>query len=244
MTLLHEHMHLQKSLLASMIGMALAPTTGYALDLAQSPPGTIEPYVAPNVILSLDDSTSMNTKMTASDGSRLGTRTDVLVKSVKEVFSDRSLLADEKIRFAWQTMGNCAKNKGAISVASLGNNTANSMRILDAGHRQKFLDYMDKFYACTTTPTHDMVQRAHNYMQQSTSSPLNTNSPWASKPGVKGAPYLGCRRSYHILLTDGGWNGTERRTSPRNFDGSNLQLPNNVAYGNTDQTRAYRDAET
>jgi type IV pilus assembly protein PilY1 len=37
--------------------------TSWALTLSTSPPGTIEPYVRPNIILSLDDSTSMNAKM-------------------------------------------------------------------------------------------------------------------------------------------------------------------------------------
>ena len=50
----------KKTILASLIGTALAPQASWALDLAQSPPGTVEPYVAPNVIVSVDDSGSMD----------------------------------------------------------------------------------------------------------------------------------------------------------------------------------------
>jgi len=52
-----------------------------------------------------------------------------------------------------------------------------------------------------------MVKRADEYMRAA----LHKNGPWASKPGEElNGPNdkpLGCRRNYHILLTDGGWNG-------------------------------------
>lgn len=48
------------TLLASLAALARAPAASRAqlLDLAQSPPAAVEPYVAPNVILSLDNSGS------------------------------------------------------------------------------------------------------------------------------------------------------------------------------------------
>ena len=48
------------TLLASLAALAWAPAASRAqlLDLAQSPPAAVEPYVAPNVILSLDNSGS------------------------------------------------------------------------------------------------------------------------------------------------------------------------------------------
>ena len=52
----------RKTLLALAAGAALAPHSAWALDLATAPPGTVMPYVAPNVILSLDDSDSMDKK--------------------------------------------------------------------------------------------------------------------------------------------------------------------------------------
>ena len=51
----------RRRLIAIAASAALAPASAWALDLANSPPGTVEPYVAPNVILSLDDSGSMVT---------------------------------------------------------------------------------------------------------------------------------------------------------------------------------------
>ena len=50
----------RKSLLALAAGAALLPSGAWAeLDLAQSPPASVKPYVAPNVIMSFDNSGSM-----------------------------------------------------------------------------------------------------------------------------------------------------------------------------------------
>ena len=235
----------QKSLIALAVGATLAPYSSWALDLAQSPPGTKEPYVAPNVILSLDDSGSMNTRDMIG-GTK--TRTQVLKESLIEVFSDTSLLPNEKIRFAWQTMGNCTRVGGVAWAPNLDGSAAtattatnkNVMRRLDATHRANFLSYMNNYTACTNTPTHDMVQRADQYMRAS----LHQNGPWASEPGATASPYLGCRRNFHILLTDGGWNGTERQTTPRNYDNQDITFPNGTQYNRTNtNTNIYRDSE-
>ncbi|MCZ2106177.1 MAG: hypothetical protein LC106_02155, partial [Burkholderiales bacterium] len=81
------------------------------------------------------------------------------------------------------------------------------MKILDETHRSNFIKYIKNYDTCTSTPTHKMVKRADEYMR----APLDKNGPWASIPGENlngpnGKP-LGCRRNYHILLTDGQWNG-------------------------------------
>ena len=49
-----------KTLLALASSTALLPYGAWAIDLAQAPPGTVQPYVTPNVIISIDDSGSMN----------------------------------------------------------------------------------------------------------------------------------------------------------------------------------------
>ncbi len=52
-----------------------------------------------------------------------------------------------------------------------------------------------------------MMKRADEYMR----APLHKIGPWASKPGETlnepNEKPLGCRRNYHIVLTDGAWNG-------------------------------------
>lgn len=78
--------HPRQTLLAIAIGAALTPHHVAALDLMQSPPGTVQPYVAPNVIISLDDSTSMNTKDMIKVGNKwTKTRTEVLKDAQRSI---------------------------------------------------------------------------------------------------------------------------------------------------------------
>ena len=248
----------KKSLLATLIGAALAPQVGWSLDFAQSPPGTVEPYVAPNVILSLDDSGSMSYIMTDDREPKANSneisRATILKNAVLDVFRDTDLLPDGKIRLAWQTMNECTKvpvgtgsatENWAPQLNATSITNKNSMRVLEGDHRNNFITYMTNYMSksprnCGGTPTHDVSRNADQYMRAA----LNANGPWATVPGQKNPAYLGCRRNYHILLTDGGWNGTERTTSPRNYDGSELTFPDSVPYNNTAQTKLYWDGDT
>ncbi|ACM33974.1 pilus assembly protein [[Acidovorax] ebreus] len=274
-----SHTRFKKTLLASLIGAALAPHTALALDFAQAPPGTVEPYVAPNVILSLDDSGSMNTADMTLPGvlrdpsrpycNRTGgcsggnaynpwvtapqtlTRTKVLADALKDTFSDTALLPNGKIRMAWQSMNNSTTGSGLtlsdLGTAAATNGTShNMMRVLDATHRANFIAYANKYSASGNTPTHRMVQRADDYMRATP----HQNGPWADVPGTKLADAkndnkpLGCRRNYHILLTDGGWNQYVQSTTPLNYDNrTSPDLPNGKPYTATAQTRLYRDSE-
>ena len=246
----------RKHLLALAAGTALAPA--WALDLAQSPPGTVVPYIRPNVILSLDDSTSMDGGMDDANGNYLGTRTQVLKKALKETFSDTNLLPDEKIRIAWQSMNNCTKLSGSkagakLTAADATNSTKiNVMRLYAGTHRENFLKYVEAYgtknsgwsdCGSTGTPTHDLMQAADVYMRANT----HKNGPWSSNPGGSDSAsteYLGCRKNFHIVLTDGGWNGTERQTTPRNYDGDETKWPSNIPTTTASQRRLYQDIES
>ena len=243
----------RKNLLTLAAMAAFAPHGSWALDLLQAPPGTVQAYVAPNVILSLDDSTSMNTKdMIRVNNKWTKTRTQVLIDSLKEVFNDKDLVPDNKMRLAWQSMSNCTKvdNKawapalGLTASQSTSSNYPNAMRVLDSTHRANFLKYVANYKACGSTPTHLMVKRADDYMR----APLHINGPWATKPGGSSSEnkeYLGCRRNYHILLTDGNWNGQydpsweNINTDPINFDNQDSTKNINGISGTTRPTKTY-----
>ncbi|QIL83629.1 pilus assembly protein PilC [Diaphorobacter sp. HDW4A] len=261
--------HFKKTLLASMIGIALAQQPVLALDFAQSPPGTIEPYIAPNLIISVDDSGSMNyrldqesatgaTNNTTPNGTNntwLNTsrRMNVLKHALNAVFSDTTLLPDGKIRLSWQAMwnngkspgvgaskksGNTTSNAGANSVDSASNGV-NSMRVLDDAHRTNFKSFISSLSPVNGTPSHWMFSQADAYLRRS----LSTNGPWASTPGKSdNNTYLGCRRNYHIMMTDGRWNSD---ASGGNKDGvSSLTLPDGVVFKDTAQTKLYRDTQS
>lgn len=142
----------RKNLLTLAVLATLAPQSSWALDLLQAPPGTVQAYVAPNVILSLDDSTSMNTKdMIKVNNKWTKTRTEVLKDALKEVFSDKDLVPNDKMRLAWQTLGNCTSvnNKkwapplGEAASKGTSSNYPNAMRVLNDTHRANFLKYAE-----------------------------------------------------------------------------------------------------
>jgi len=272
-----RHAHFRKSLLALAAGAALLPQTALAIDLAQAPPATVQPYVAPNVILSLDDSSSMQDTMipkgscTASitapnaDGtwSANACRYQILKYSVISVFSDTALLPDGKIRLAWQTYytegsNYCASYLTSADASKTDATKPNVMRVLqgDPGtvgsrtntSRGRFLKCMDSFTAPGNTPTHRMMWAARQYL----TAGLNANGPWATVPGDNSATrdtrYLACRRNYHILMTDGGWNNgiinvpNDGTANPANYDGNGRTLPDGMSYSTTDpDTRIFRD---
>ena len=138
-----------KNLITLAIVAAFSPQIANALVLVEEPPipKSTSTYVAPNVILSLDDSTSMEAKDMIKNTK---TRLQVLQEAIEEVFNDKSLLPDGKIRLAWQSFGlhpaksnvdgwnrsDCVSVSG-LKLESLSNSVAsksdiaNSMRILD-----------------------------------------------------------------------------------------------------------------
>lgn len=218
------------TLLALSISAALLPPA-LALDLSQAPPGTVQPYVRPNVIISIDDSGSMGYRLDSESSSKVNSRTEpdlpnggwsanskrinVLKYALKSIFDpthaqyDNTLLPDDKIRLAWQVMHDNGK-ANAKSVDSGDNPSSlntNSMRPFAGTHRTNFLSFVNGLSAKDGTPSHLMFSQADAYMRR----PLSKNGPWSGNPGgadKAATTYLGCRRNYHIFMTDGRWNGT------------------------------------
>jgi type IV pilus assembly protein PilY1 len=226
----------RKTLLCSIIGAIGAPQFSVAapLDLSTLPPGVVAIPPTPNVLLTVDDSGSMDDPI---DGSGTPKKINELKKALKEVFEDKLLLPDGKIRLAWQAMF----KTGANTIAS---GSTNSMKLLTDTHRTNFLNFSNTLTAPGgSTPSHTMMKQAYNYMK----TPKGINSPWAFNPGVKEEPYLGCRRSYHIFMTDGAWNGSRSTDAELGeVDNKTATLPDTpaVTYDiSSNQTRIYRDSE-
>jgi type IV pilus assembly protein PilY1 len=239
----------RKTLLALAAGAVLAPHSAWALDLAQSPPGTVEPYVRPNVIISIDDSGSMdfrldqenvtgvtNDKIPDANGiwPTTSRRINVLKYSLSSIFDpshakyDASLLPDKKMRLSWQAMWNNGNSPDAKNVDSASMNT-NSMRVLEGSQRTNFISFINSLDAKNGTPSHLMFKQADAYMRRS----LDKNSPWSSNPGgsdAQSTEYLACRRNYHIMMTDGRWNGTDSGGSQDDHT-KDKSLPNGTVFG-------------
>lgn len=245
------HPRFRKNFLALAVGAAIAPQGAWAIDLVQAPPGTVQPRVTPNVIISIDDSGSMdyrvdresssgatNNTTPNADGTWPGTsrRMNVLKYALRSIFDpthpkyDSSLLPDKKIRLAWQAMNGNNNTPKTLpgATGSTPTLTTNSMQVLAGTHRTDFLTFVNNLSPNNSTPSHGMFKQADEYMRAN----LDKNGPWASVPGTTATPYLGCRRNYHIFMTDGRWNGAVSGGS-QDDNTKNISLPNTTVYGST-----------
>ena len=121
------------------------------------------------------------------------------------------------------------------------------MKVLDNTHRTNFISFIDKLDAGNGTPSHWMFSQADAYMR----SNVNSNGPWSGNPGgsdTASTTYLGCRRNYHVMMTDGRWNTLTRDIgdTTRRDNATNIALPNGTIYGGTtaeqSKTALYRDS--
>lgn len=232
--------------------LMLAQATGHAAPyvLSQVPRQTAFEEPAPNLILSVDNSGSMaySSRASDSDGAPpdgIQSRLQALQSAVRKNFSaDR--IPDGRIRLAWQAMNDNAANAcvgffgdttpgdyGAGNCTLNGRANANLMRPLDAAHRTNLLTWVDALVADGGTPLHAMMTRAGEYMKTT-----GTHNPYSDRLGDTASGQTGCRRSFHIFMTDGEYNYFGFNADPArlnlapigNKDGSDMVLPDGMAY--------------
>lgn len=227
--------------------LAAVPTLSLAtLILSQSPPTSGGSEPAPNVIITVDDSGSMSQNVTGGEGhdgndNAASTKITLLKNSLVSQFgngtsTNKGRLVDGRIRLAWQAMHN---NGNASGAASLTPGATNAMRSFSGTHRTNFNTFVTSLSAGQNTPSHLMIKQAYDYMR----TPEGVNSPWADVPGTtQTTPYLSCRRTYHIFMTDGGWNASPTQ-SVGNADGTLRTLGDGVtSYDPTSaQVKQYTD---
>lgn len=229
--------------------VALAHLAGYAApyQLTQTPRGTGFKEPAPNVIVSVDNSESMKYSSDASDqkeepkNADTPTRLEALQAALKDNFSEDAI-PDGLIRLAWQSMNQNNEEKSCVGFFSAlqgspcvlnGVADANQMQSLEGVHRSNFLDWVKNLSKGGGTPTHAMMARVGNYMKKT-----GALSPFSDMPGVANATQSSCRRSFHILMTDGDYNlfgfsedpGALGLPSVGNADGTDRKLPDGNAY--------------
>ena len=203
--------------------------------LVQFPPGNASRDPAPNVIITVDDSGSM---AGAVGGGNNNSKMSVLKAALADAFSEAKI-PDDRIRLAWQSMWGCNNFPGTKAGSYTGCATnSNLMRKFSGTHRTDFTNFINTLKPDSVTPSHRMIRQAGEYMKAAKS----VNSPWAFNPGTTELPYLECRKTYHIFLTDGEWNSEVNSPLVNNLDGTEQTLPDGKLYSVTDdQTRAYRD---
>lgn len=202
-----------------------------SIPLADQPGGTGSREPSPNVIVTVDDSGSMqeDTNGVNPPINGLPSKMTALKAALLAQFGDPSnpslpgRMPDNRIRLAWQSMWASGGTTGAKTLVP---GATNTMKPFSGAHRTNFANFVKGLSAGGGTPSHSMMLGAFNYMK----SAQGTNSPWADNPGnSQTTPYLSCRRAYHIFLTDGGWNG-ENNESAGNADGTLRTLPDGKAF--------------
>ena len=219
---------------AALLSLALLPAAAWPLELATAPASGASAWVAPNIIVSIDDSAAMQRRMgsaepgvasiTAPGGDgrwdARAQRIAVLRHALKEVLGDGQQLPDGTIRLAWQAMWNHGAAPGGgpggmvqgqrrrpgASTVNSPRLATNGMQALQGRHRQHFLAFADSLGSGHRSDLHHLLGQADAYLRR----PLSPQGPWASQPGAAtGASntYLGCRRNYHIVLAGSRWAG-------------------------------------
>ena len=219
------------------VAIVAAMTPGHAdeLNLSRAPATNTHKPPAPNVILSVDDSGSMGYAVGGKSANKNLIRMNVLKDALRETFTEANV-PNDSIRLGWMSMwGN--------------NNTPiqPSIRVLDAEVRSNLNTWINRISANGNTPAHRMLYYAGEYLK----SEPGQDNPWASIPGKTELPYLGCRRSYNVFLSDGEWNQqTEwlNSTAPvkvsdiGNYDGSDQIFPDGIFYNpKSSQLSVYAD---
>ncbi len=238
------------------------------LNLMRQPANARVTEPAPNIMLSLDDSGSMGWDLEGCStldwrvdvygdyneagavncpGRSVNTRPSrmrILREALIDTFGNPStgakgIIDDNRIRLAWQSMWDNGRLNRPGHLQNMQDSIvagqANAIQPFSGAHRQNFHAFVTSLSPVYGTPSHKMMSNVRNYMF----SGLSVNSPFASRPGTTAQPYLECRRSYHIFMTDGAWNTEAGGLG--NFDGSNFSLPDGTVFAATDQTRLYRD---
>jgi type IV pilus assembly protein PilY1 len=155
------------------------------------------------------------------------TRNMAMKSSVLSAFSP-SIVPDGRFRLAWQgLLVTCSNGFPANNACP----RPNTMASFEGTHRDNFVSWVRSVPAANTTPLRAAYRRVGEYLRTT-----GVNSPWAATPGTSVNPILSCRRSYHVMFTDGQWNDGDNAAFG-NADNTATTFPDGTAYT---QNRPYR----
>lgn len=134
------------------------------------------------------------------------------------------------VRFTWQSLNACTTLNGTQNGCG-----DNRFREYSPAQRGRFFSWLDSLPFYDGTPLRGALVRAGEF--------LKTETAWQKNPNGGGnttANTYACRPSYHVLMTDGIWNGDANISTPAQHDGASFTLSDNETY---DGTRApYADS--
>jgi len=155
---------------------------------------------------------------------------------------------DPSVRVGWQALNTCRGSDVTLLTGSClgwtgvsyGSNAIKEFT--DATHRQAFYDWLFSLPVGGDTPLRQAMVRAGDYFSLGSGA----DSPYNNIPGVvaqkNDPPPYGCRRNFHLLMTDGAWN--DNLNGVGNLDSTSTSLPaSGGTYNpNSAYSRVYRDS--
>lgn len=127
----------------------------------------------------------------------------------------------ENVRLTWGALNTCAIGAGTTS----GTCNTNTIGRFSGEHRVNFFNWLSELPRSGGTPLHNAMMRAGDFLK-------NNSKAYRDDDGSE----YSCRASYHILMTDGMWNG--RPSGTTNHDGE-LDYPYKDDQANTLADWAY-----
>ncbi|GIZ11461.1 pilus assembly protein [Pseudomonas sp. NCCP-436] len=125
-------------------------------------------------------------------------------------------------RLTWQSLNKCT------TLDSSSNCNDNRFREFSAAQRGRFFSWLDTLDFNSGTPLRTAMGRAGEFLKKPVAWHKYPNDN--SKTNTTANTYS-CRPSYHVMMTDGIWNGNDGSPSdPRKSDGASFTLPNNRTY--------------
>jgi type IV pilus assembly protein PilY1 len=134
--------------------------------------------------------------------------------------------AQQNLRVVWQALNSNALDANKTIATISGGST----------QRTNLFNFVFTNPASGGTPNRVATQRVGNYFGggNNQNNDLNTTNPYYDAVANR---ELSCRQNFHLLVTDGGWNGTAGVTG--NFDAAAVTLPDGKAYADTPHTKIY-----
>lgn len=129
------------------------------------------------------------------------------------------------IRMTWQNLDTCKTFNGGDTT----NCKNNRFRQYDQQHKGQFYSWLKDIYFNKRTPLPAAMKRAGEFLKEDVAWQKYPNSRDSSNRNTTDNTYA-CRASYHILMTDGMWNGTTSMPSDFRHDAATFTLPDGRSY--------------
>lgn len=126
------------------------------------------------------------------------------------------------IRIAGQHLNSTGGSTGSSAAIFPNSFGAGQLVPFSGTNRADFFTRLYNSPADDWTPLREAMMRAGEY--------LTTADPYRDSPGDTTSPERSCRQNFHILMTDGYWNGPGAPIVTGDHDGTAVTLPDSTAY--------------